>query len=195
MKKSDLILCQEEIQVSVTLTAFLTGVTIFFTGLLLVNFASYDISVKIPILFLIISTFGFLYATLIFSNASGLLSRLDHKKFERFIIVGDYIAEYLGVYCLILAIPLVINVITADALLRYATLISALGGLVLYHSGGFSIMERNFKKEHYAFLIIIILLEISSFYTQIYLEKYFIYVALFLLAFILLITYFAKKEG
>lgn len=194
MEKRDLGICQDEIQVAVTLTAFMTGVTMFFTGLLLTEFSSFDISIKIPILFLIISTFGFLYSTLIFGNASGQLSRLDHTKFDKFMLVGDYVSEYLGVYFLVLAIPLVINVITQDNFLRLATLLVALGGLLLYQVGGFSIMERNFKKLHYVFMGIIILLEVLASYTQIYLQKYFVYISMILLAFILLITYLAKKE-
>lgn len=194
MIKRDLGLCQDEIQVGVMFTAFMTGVTIFFTGLLLTKFSTYDSLIKIPILFLIISTFGFLYSTLIFSNASGQLSRLDHRKFEKFMLFGDSISEYLGVYFLVLAIPLVIRVITQDALLSWATLISSLGGLILYHSGGFSIMERNFKKLHYLFLGVIILLEFFAFYTQTYSQIYSIYFSLALLVFILILAAFARKE-
>lgn len=194
MKKRDLGICQDEIQVGVTLTAFMTGVTIFFTGLLLTKFDSYDLSIKIPILFLIVSTFGFLYSTLIFGNASAQLSRLDHRKFDKFMLVGDYISEYFGVYCLVLAIPLVINIITQDLFLRWATLLVVLSGLILYHSGGFSIMERNFQRLHRLFISIIVLLEIFAFYTQIYLREYFLYISLVLLAFITFLAYLAKKE-
>jgi hypothetical protein len=194
MQKRNLGLCQTEIQTSVNLTAFMTGVTIFFTGLVLANYSSYDSSVRIPILFLIISTFGFLYSTLILGNAAGQLARLNSNKFERFIWVGDYISEYLGVYLLVLSIPLVINVITPDLFLRVATVVVALCGLILYHLGGFSIMERNFKKKHYLFLAVIVILEILSFYTQAYLRGYFIYASLALLVFILLLTFFAKRE-
>lgn len=81
-------LIQAEIQTSVSLTSFLTAVTIFFVGLLITQFNSFEPSIKIPILFLIISTFGFLYSTLIYANASGKVSRLNQSDVNKDIVLG-----------------------------------------------------------------------------------------------------------
>jgi hypothetical protein len=167
MKKEQMLgVYQDEVQTGVNLTAFLTGVTVFFTGLLITKFNDYDLSIKIPILFLIISTFGFLYATLILGNASTELSRLKTERFHKCMNIGDAIAEFIGVYFLVLAIPLVINVITADNFLRLSTLIVSMGGLIIYHLSGFSIMQDYYKKAHLWLLLIIIILEIILFVTR-----------------------------
>ena len=192
-KRGDPNLFQNEIQVSVSFTAFMTAVTIFFVGLLITKFESFDISIKIPILFLIISTFGFLYSTLIFANASGQLSHHITKNFFKNMLTGDTISEYLGVYLLVLAVPLVINVITNDSFLRLATLIVALGGLVVYHISGFSLMDRHFRKKHYWGLFLVIILEVALFYTQIYNLIYFVPLAVVLILFLVLLALFASK--
>lgn len=185
---------QAEIQVGVSITAFMTAVTIFFVGLLIANFDKYDISIRIPILFLIISTFGFLYSTLIYGNASGQVSRLKPEKFNKHMILGNSISEYIGVYLLILSMPLVINVITEDLFLRIATLTSAFAGLIMYHVSGFSIMERNYKKTHYLILGLIIFLEIVLFILQSIDSFLAMYFGIGSIIFVIFLTFFARKE-
>ena len=185
---------QAEIQVSVSITAFMTAVTIFFVGLLIANFDKYNISIKIPILFLIISTFGFLYSTLIYGNASGQVSRLKPEKFNRYMILGNSLSEYIGVYLLILSMPLVINVVTGDLFLKIATLVAALAGLIMYHISGFSIMERNYKKSHYLLLGIIMFLEILLFMLQSAGSFLAMYFAVAIILFVIFLTFFARKE-
>ncbi len=193
-EKRNLEVLSGEVQVGVSFTAFMTAVTIFFVGLLITKFESFDISIKIPILFLIISTFGFLYSTLIYANASGILSKMVIKNFDKNMLIGDVLSEYLGVYFLVLAIPLVINVITIDSFLRIATLIVALGGLLIYHLSGFSLMDRHFKRKHYWYLSLVIILEIALFYTQIYNLIYFVPLAVILILIILLLGFFASRD-
>ena len=193
-EKRNLHLVADDISVSVSFTAFFTAVTIFFTGLLLTKFEVYDISVKIPILFLIISTFGFLYATLVFANTSGSLAHGKLERIDKQNRVGLRLSEYIGVYFLVLAIPLVINVITTDSFLRLSTLIVALVGLVIYHASGFSIMERQFKKLHYLFLVLIVIFEIALYLAQVYNFAYFVHIAVILILFLLFLALVAKKE-
>ena len=192
-KRGDPNLFQNEIQVSVSFTAFMTAVTIFFVGLLITKFESFNVSIKIPILFLIISTFAFLYSTLIFANASGQLSHFVTKNFYKNMLIGDAISEYIGVYFLVLAVPLVINVITTDSFLRLATLIVALGGLLIYHMSGFSLMDRHFKRRHYWYLFLVIILEVALYYTQTYNLIYFVPIAVVLILFLLLLALFAYR--
>jgi len=193
-KENNLEVLQAEIQVGVSITAFMTAVTIFFVGLLIANFDKYNISIRIPILFLIISTFGFLYSTLIYGNASGQVARLKSEKFNKHMILGNSISEYIGVYLLILSMPLVINVITEDLFLRIATLVAAFTGLIMYHASGFSIMERNYKKSHYLLLGLIIFLEIVLFILQSLGSFLAMYFAVGSIIFFIFLTFFARKE-
>jgi len=164
--REDLNLIQSEIQTSVSFTSFFTAVTLFFVGLLITQYKSFDSSVSMPILFLILSTFGFLYSTLIFANASGKIARLEKKDVRKDLTLGNSLSEYFGVYLLVLSIPLVINVITEDYVLKIATIAASLGGLVIYHYAGFSIMGRSFKKAHYLFLLLIVILEVMMYLFQ-----------------------------
>ena len=116
-------LYQAEIQTGVMFTAFMTAVSSFFMGLLLTRIDSIDITIKVPILFLVISTFGFLFSTIIYSNASGEITRLDSTRARKYMLIGNVISEYFGMYLLVLSIPLVMNAITGDIFLRISTLI------------------------------------------------------------------------
>ena len=194
MKREGMLsLYQDEVQVGVSVTSFMTGVTIFFVGLLITKFDSYDTSIKIPILFLILSAFGFLYSTLILANTSSQLSRLRTDTFHKSMNLGDSIGEYIGVYFLVLAIPLVINVITNDSFLRISTLLVSLGGLLIYHISGFSIMQDHYKKAHYILLFLILVLEVLLFITQ-KLDMYFVPLATILILYLLAITFFSRNK-
>jgi hypothetical protein len=207
---------ENEVSIDISFSALFTTVTLFFVGLLIKEFPpqEYGICSEIPILFLIISACGFLYATLIYANATGVslifkirghkLKRKyakkiwHHNKFEKCILLGTTISEYLGVYFLILSIPLVVNIVTENILLRVATLILVLSGVVVYHASGFSVMSRHFKCSHYRLLSIIIILEAGLFLGQFFRIDYLAYIfAGLLLLFILSLTIYiginAKK--
>ena len=192
-EKEDFNLRQTQLHINVSFTAFMTAVVVFFTGLLLTKFESFDISVKIPILFLIISMFGFLYSTLVFSNAAEDISQKRLNKAMSHMLLGDVLSEYLGVYFLILSIPLVINIITSDLFLRIVTLIVSLAGLIIYQFSHVSIIERHFEKTYHIFSIIIILFGLILFLAQLY-NLYFIPISTFFIIFMLIITYFAVKK-
>ena len=135
--------------ISVTASGAFTAATTFFTSIMISKYNSYNPSVNIPTLFLIISTFGFLYATLIFANNIGNLLHFDLAKFHKSRALGNALAEYLGHYFLMLSIPLIVNTISTDFFLRSAAVIMDLGGLIIYHLSGFSIMEMHFKNKHW----------------------------------------------
>ncbi len=195
MKKEEIDPALNEIQVGVSFTSFMTGVTLFFVGLLITQFKVFDSSINIPILFLIISTFGFLYSTLIFANASGKIARSNKKDVRKYMNLGDALSEYLGVYLLVLAIPLVINIIAVDNFLKIATVVAALGGLVIYHAGGFSIMERSYKKLHYLFLSLIIIFELLMFIFQ-FADKFnFTVIAAAMIVMLFSISMFSNEEA
>ncbi|SRR5258708_14239072 len=141
-------------------STFTTALSIFTSIMLYTYHTSNTPSIDIPILFLIISTFGFLYATMVYSLNSGHLIRNDLSKFMGGKLLGGILSEYLGVYFLLLAIPLIINLISSsDYFLKIATTIIDLGGLIVYHASGFSIMQRSYKNLHYIWLLCIIIFE------------------------------------
>ncbi len=179
-------------QTNVSFTSFMTAVVVFFTGLLIASFNQFDITIKIPIAFLIISTFGFLYSTLIFANAGGKAVGEDEKEFQRHMFMGDVISEYLGVYLLIFSIPLVIGVITNDIFLGIVAIVSALLGLAIYQFSGFAIIERHFKKHNMVSTVILcfgILLLLSQFF-----KYHFELVSVLFLVLLLGVTYFSTKK-
>ncbi|MFA6511858.1 MAG: hypothetical protein WCV86_01890 [Patescibacteria group bacterium] len=167
-KKINLENFQTHVQTNVSFTSFMTAVTVFFTGLLLTSFQNFDQTVRVPIAFLIVSIFGFLFSTLIYTNAAIDISNNSEKGFQRSMVTGDIFSEYFGVYFLIVAIPLVINVITGDVFLRTMTIIITLAGLMFYQYGHVSIIERHFRKKYQVLSLIILLLSATLYMAQIF---------------------------
>lgn len=150
---------------TVSFAGLFTALSTFFTGLIITNYNNFEDYIRIPTLFLVICTFGFLYATLIYVNTTYKLSIFTLKGCKRGIDLGDIISEYMGVYFLILAVPLVIIVITTDSFLRWSVLTVDILGLLIYHVSGLSVMNVFFGKLHYFLVFPIILLETLLFLT------------------------------
>jgi len=120
VSKADILgLHQTQIQTYVSFTSFMTVVTTFFAGLLLSQINNYAISIKIPIAFLVVSIFGFLYSTLIYTTGADEISNNRLKNAKKSLLIGDIISEYFGVYLLVLSIPLVMNAITSASMKKY----------------------------------------------------------------------------
>lgn len=132
-----------EIESQIMVTSFLGTVSLFFTGILIAQLHQFDQSIKVPILFLIIATFSFIFSASIYANASSELSRHEPKKAHRYVVMANNISEFLGLYLFIIAIPLVLNSITTDSLLRIAVPAVALVGLLLYSLSPFSILDKE----------------------------------------------------
>lgn len=192
-KKEDISIYLSQAQNNVAFTGFMTAVVVFFNGLLLTNFESYDAAIKIPIAFLIISTFGFLYSTLIFSNATGEILTNNIKKFKKHEDIGNILSEYFGVYLLIFSIPLIVNMVTSDLFLQIVTATSTFAGLLIYQFSHFSIMERHFGKSHNIISFVIIALGVGLVITQIY-QFYFTQLAAVFILFMIAMTYKAVRE-
>ncbi len=171
----------------------MTAVTLFFTGLILTNFENFDTSIRVPIGLLIISMFGFLYGTLLYSNASEEVSSYNYPGLRKAIYLGDIISEYLGLYLLVLSIPLVLNVVTTDGFLRAVALVSALGGLTIYQLSGFSIVERHFGQKHLGVAAITVFFGILLSLTQLT-DVYFVPVASLFLLSIALVCLLATRR-
>ena len=182
---------QSEIQTGVSFTAFMTAVCAFFLGLLLTRLDVINITIKIPILFLILSTFGFLFSTIIYANASGEITRLDKNKAKKYMMVGNVLSEYLGVYLLVLSIPLVVNAVTGDVFLMVSTFMVTIVSLFLYSISPFSIAYRYLKiTPKIIFASIVVLFELFIFLAQNNFLPYFTLIATVFLIFIIIITYY-----
>ncbi|KKW19196.1 MAG: hypothetical protein UY63_C0018G0017 [Parcubacteria group bacterium GW2011_GWA2_51_10] len=172
----------------------MAAVVLFFTGLILTKFENFDISIKVPISFLLISIFGFLYAALLYSSAAQEVSEYNEARFHRAVFLGDILSEYLGVYLLVISIPLVINLITDDLFLRLVSLSAALAGLAIYQFSSFSLVERHFRHKHHFISVSIIVLGLLLFVAQLY-QIYFVPLSVIFAVFILVVTYRAAKIG
>jgi len=187
-----------EVSVGVTFASFMSAVSLFFTGLLIAQFKSFDPTIKIPLLFLIISTFSFIFAASIYSNAGVEITSHRFDIVEKYLIYGNNILEFLGLYLFILATPMVIGAVTKDSFLRIASIIIAIGGLALYSQSEFSILYKELrhrsKRAKPMITLAIILLGIFLYSSQRLTQtsKYFgyDYVASALLIFIAWMTYY-----
>ena len=148
MKDQDWSLRATQVQTYVGFTSFMTAVVVFFVGLLLASFKNYDPSIKVPIAYLIISIFGFLYATLIYTGIAAEISNKREQHFKHSMQLGDVISEYLGVYLLIISIPFVIGAITDDPFLRLVSIFAAIIGLIVYQLSHVSMIEQHFSKTN-----------------------------------------------
>ena len=176
-----------QVQTDVSLISFLTVIAVFFIGALLPNFNSYDLSVKIPISFLIVAMLAFLFSALILSNAGSKISEGDAEKTEKYLTYGYAISEYAGVFLFVLSVPLVVSIITTDVYLRVVTFCAAMLGISVYQFMGFSLLRNHFSKKYRLFSIITVLFGIVLFISQIY-SYYFTVISIVFLLFILLIT-------
>ncbi len=193
-EKPDLNLYQTQLQTYVSFSSVMIAVCVFFVGFLLASFHSYDISIKVPIAFLIIALFSFLYATLIYTGSSAEVTLQNHKKFLRATFLGDAISEYLGVYLLVCSIPLTINAITSDTFLRFVTLGAAAIGLTVYQLSNISMIEIHFPKGYkimsFVASILLVLLSVGQIY-----HFHFVLFSSIFLVFAFILAYSATKFG
>lgn len=131
-----------ESSTGVAFSSFMTAVVVFFAGLLLTGPADVQERLRVPLVLLFVSAFGFLYGTLIYANASGDIARRDPSGFERAMSHGNVVTEFFGVYGLVLAIPLAVLGYSPDRPVAVAVLVVAAAGFALYHALGYSILQR-----------------------------------------------------
>jgi len=158
-----------EVSVGVTFGSFMSAVALFFTGAVISQYHVFDETIKIPLLFLIISTFSFIFSASIYSNAGVEITNNQLKKVERYLVYANNIFEFLGLYLFVLATPLVISAITHDSFLRTTTVAVALTALGLYSNSSFSILHKEFpaKTPKLVITLLILLLAFGLYFVQI----------------------------
>ena len=182
-----------QVQTDVSLISFLTVISVFFTGALLPQFNSYDPSVRVPVSFLIVSTFAFLFSALILSNAGQRITEGDAQKTEKYLTWGYIISEYMGVFLFIFSIPLAMSIITTDAYLRAITSFSVVIGMGFYQFMGFSLLESHFTKSSKLFSFLTLLLGVGLFASQAF-AFHFTEASIVFLLFIVLVTCLAPVK-
>jgi hypothetical protein len=165
LKKDDeLSLKINEASIGVSISALLTAVVVFFIGLLLTGSPNLQFRLRVPLIYLFLSVFGFFYSALILANASGELARLKKLEFDKQMSVGNIFGEYFGVYFLVFATPIVVLGYSPDRILSLFVLAICLIGFCIYHFLGYSILERYFNKSaFYCITITLVVLSITSF--------------------------------
>jgi hypothetical protein len=189
-----------EVGISVSTMSFLATVVFFLIGLLMNNkSADADLFVKLrlPMLFLFISSFGFMFSTLIYGNASGDIARLNEKNFSRQMTIANIISEYLGVYMLCYAMPILVLGYLPDKLLSIFVLVVEVLGFSAYHIFGYSILERYFSKTKTIFIMASgVALQLASFLSFYFVYDNLYYIFTFILIFhVLFITVFSIIKG
>ena len=131
-----------ELSASIALTSFMTAASAVFLSVILQK--GQQSALPMDVLFLFIATFGFLFATLIYSNASGRLARLGTFGYEAQVEIANRVSEYLGVFPLLVAIPLSVSRFLKAGPISWAVAVLALVATTAYHYlRGTSLLERD----------------------------------------------------
>ncbi len=158
-----------EVSVGVTFAALMSATSLFFTGVLISQYSSFSSTIRVPLIFLIISTFSFIFSATIYSNAGAEITLGKLKLVEKYMVFAKNIVELLGLYLFILATPLVIGAVTNDSFLRTSTIIIALVGFALYSQSKFSVLEKELSHKKKNLLSgIIVVLSIALYLSQAY---------------------------
>ena len=161
-----------QISVGVTYASLMSAASLFFTGILIAQYDSFNATIRVPIMFLIISTFSFVYAATIYSNAGNEITLGKLKTVEKYMIYSKNIVELLGLYLFILATPLVIGAVTKDNFLHTTTITVALVSLTLFSQSKFSILDKELSGHDKRYLSsVIFVLALLLYYSQIFAES------------------------
>jgi GNAT superfamily N-acetyltransferase len=156
-----------ELEVGASYASLMSATSLFFTGILISQYKSFNATIKVPLIYLIISTFSFIFAATIYSNAGSELTLNRMRAVEKYMIYAKNVVELMGLYLFILAVPLVIGAVTQDNFLRTATIIIAIVGFTIYSQSKFSILEKELRPRAKRFLsTIVVLLALLLYYTQ-----------------------------
>jgi len=190
-----------EVSVGVTFASLMAAVSLFFTGVLIAQFNSFDVTIRVPLLFLIVSTFSYIFAASIYSNAGEEITVKNEKKVQKYLVYANNIFEFTGLYLLILATPLVIGAVTHDNFLRIATIGVALSGLTLYSLSDFSMLHKEIRTALVKNLLTLVLvlaaglLYLSQYVEQASQSLIYNYVATFILSYLIVLAYYFCRKS
>lgn len=195
MKKISTSAISDEAQVGLNLSGFMGTLALFFTGILISQINNFANTIKVPIIYLVVSTFAFLFSAVVYANVTGLITTKKINRTKKFLLVGNSLSEFLGLYLFILAIPMVIIAITNDTLLRAVIASISIISILLYTLSGFSIFDRSFSRNiRLLFSIIIIPLAVIMYLAQAASKEYFVIIAVILLIAMLVATILSRES-
>jgi GNAT superfamily N-acetyltransferase len=146
-----------EIGVGASYASLMSATALFFTGILISQYRSFNPTIRVPLIYLIISTFSFIFAATIYSNAGAELTLNKVRAVEKYMIYAKNIVELLGLYLFILAVPMVIGAVTQDSFLRTTTIIIAVAGFGIYSQSRFSVLDKELSRQRKRYLSIAII--------------------------------------
>ena len=141
-----------ELEVGADFTSLMSVTSLFFTGILISQYKSFNSTIKVPLIYLLISTFSFIFAATIYNNAGNELTLNKVKSVQKHMVYAKNIGELLGLYLLVLAVPMVIGAVTQDSFLRVTTTLVAIAGFVLYSQSKFSVLEKELSRHKKRYL-------------------------------------------
>jgi hypothetical protein len=147
-------LATARIAAGVMTTALMTAVVVFIVTVMLSSHG-HGVPIDPPLLLLVTSALGFIYGTLIYANAYPRYT--DESKFNRQMHCGNAVSEMLGVYPLVLALPLSILYVVSSNTIQIATIVLATVAFVGYHVSSYSLLERFVQKVELRVLATVIL--------------------------------------
>lgn len=131
--------------IGLTLAGFLGTAALFFAGLLITQVNSFNNSIRLPIVYLICCTVGLVYAAIIYANIAGHTKDEAWGLADRHNHYANVISEFVGVNVFLLSMPMVINAITKDMLIRVTVSVVILLSLFVYTNSVFSILSRIYS--------------------------------------------------
>ena len=123
-------------------TALMTAVVVFIVTVMLSSHG-HGVPIDPPLLLLVTSALGFIYGTLLYANAYPRYT--DESQFNKQMHCGNAVSEMLGVYPLVLALPLSVLYAVLNEF-PIATLVLATVAFVGYHVSRYSLLERFIQK-------------------------------------------------
>ncbi len=124
-------------------TALMTAVVVFIVTVMLSSHG-HGVPIDPPLLLLVTSALGFIYGTLLYANAYPRYT--DESQFNKQMHCGNAVSEMLGVYPLVLALPLSVLYAVSNDTIQIATLVLATVAFVGYHVSRYSLLERFIQK-------------------------------------------------
>jgi hypothetical protein len=132
-------LATARIAAGVMTTALMTAVVIFIATVMLSS-DGHGVRIDPPLLLLVTSALGFIYGTLIYANAYPRFK--NESKFNAQMHCANAVSEMLGVYPLVLALPLAVLYVVSNNTIQIATIVFASVAFAGYHLSRYSLLER-----------------------------------------------------
>lgn len=143
------------IAAGVATTALMTAVDVFLFGAVIAQKDATPHAYSAALILILVSGLGFLYGTLIYANSH---ERLRSKaRFGKQMACANVVSETLGVFPLVLAIPLVVVAVTSGAGLAWITFGISAFAFAAYESSSYSLLRLYITRPGALLLLVTLL--------------------------------------